>query len=131
MSEPLNPTTQIVSEAPAPAAAFSKTTVAQSKLMQQHLIATKESMIRDMATQTLSDNEVLNNFRIMSEAQIKADNLSAAIAANASPDTPFTEREVEDMRTLKKDHNLTEHQLADLYDSNQTKINRVLNNQTR
>ncbi len=131
MRDQLEPTSMLVVEAPASVAAYSKTTVVNAKLMQKHLNATKESMIRDMASQNLSDEEVLQNFRTMASAQMKADDLQKVVNSNSTMDEPFTEKEVEDMRTVKKDNNLTEHDLADLYDTNQSKINRVLNNQAR
>jgi len=131
MRDLIQPATEIVVEAPASVASYSKTTVVNAKLMQKHLNATKESMIRDMASLKLSDDEVLHNFRTMAAAQVKADDLQGVINSTSAMSDAFTEREVEDMRDVKKQNNLTEHELAELYETNQSKINRVLNNQAR
>jgi hypothetical protein len=131
MRELTDPVSQAVIEAPTRTAAFSKTTLAHARLTKRHLDATKESMIRDMTTQDLSDGEILQQFRQVAAVSVRLADLTTSIEASSAPDAPFTEKEVQDMRAIKKDHDLTEQSLAELYDTNQSKINRVLNNQTR
>lgn len=132
MANELEPTNQIVVQAPVQTAStFSKTTVARARLTQEQLTATKASMIHDMAVQRLDPTETLAKIMQVQAIQDSLDSLTSSIAAESTADIPFTEAEVQAMRALKKEHDLTDHKLAELYDSNQTKINRVLNNQSR
>lgn len=132
MANELDPESQIVVQAPAQAeSTFSKTTVARARLTALHLTATKASMINDMAVQRLDPTQTLKNIIEVQDIQTSLDSLTAKIVAESAPDAPFTDPEVEDMRAIKKEFDLTDQKLADLYDTNQTKINRLLNNQTR
>lgn len=131
MADPLAPESQAVVTAPTSQATFSKTTVAKLNLTQQQLTDAKASMIQDMSTQRLEPGAMLEKIMQVQKVQVTLDTLIDSVTDTSTLSTPFTDQEAQEMRDLKKEHDLTDHQLASLYETNQTKINRVLNNQSK
>ena len=129
MTNPFVPTNEAeaVVTAPTAQATFSKTTVAKLRLTTQNLTDAKNSMIHDMSAQRLEPTAMLNKIMELQNVQTALDTVTASVIGSADMPAPFTDQEVHEMRDLKKEHNLTEHELAALYDTNQSKINRVLN----
>ncbi|HCL3813681.1 hypothetical protein [Pseudomonas aeruginosa] len=131
MADPIAPESQAVVTAPTSQATFSKTTVAKLNLTQQQLTDAKASMIQDMSTQRLEPEAMLEKIMQVQKVQVTLDALIDSVTDTSTLNTPFTDQEAQEMRDLKKEHDLTDHQLASLYETNQTKINRVLNNQSK
>ncbi|MDD2092409.1 hypothetical protein NP522_19680 [Pseudomonas guariconensis] len=131
MADPIVPESQAVVTAPTSQATFSKTTVAKLNLTQQQLTDAKASMIQDMSTQRLEPETMLEKIMQVQRVQVTLDTLIDSVTDKSTLNSPFTDQEAQEMRDLKKEHDLTDHQLASLYETNQTKINRVLNNQSK
>ncbi|AWQ84918.1 hypothetical protein CSC33_2263 [Pseudomonas aeruginosa] len=74
---------------------------------------------------------MLEKIMQVQKVQVTLDALIDSVTDTSTLNTPFTDQEAQEMRDLKKEHDLTDHQLASLYETNQTKINRVLNNQSK
>ncbi|HEX8591742.1 MAG TPA: hypothetical protein VF682_00440 [Pseudomonas sp.] len=125
MTEPTNPNAAIVIVQPAAQATFSKTTMAKVRLTQQHLTDTKASMINDMSTQRLSPQAMFEKIDQLQKIQVSLDAVAGAVEETV-PEV-FTDEDAVGMRTLKKEHDLTDVELAKLYDTNQSKVNRLLN----
>ena len=131
MADPIAPESQAVVTAPTSQATFSKTTVAKLNLTQQQLTDAKASMIQDMSTQRLEPEAMLEKIMQVQKVQVTLDTLIDSVTDKSTLNSPFTDQEAQEMRDLKKEHDLTDHQLASLYETNQTKVNRVLNNQSK
>jgi hypothetical protein len=131
MADPIAPENQAVINAPSSEATFSKTTVAKLNLTQLQLTDAKASMIHDMSTQRLEPEAMLEKIMQVQKVQVTLDTLIDSVSSTSTLNTPFTDAEAQGMRDLKKEHDLTDHQLATIYGTNQTKVNRVLNNQTK
>jgi uncharacterized protein YjbI with pentapeptide repeats len=125
MPEILNPNNAIVIQQPSAQATFSKTTLAKVRLTQQHLTDAKASMIHDMSTQRLSPQEMFDKINQLQNIQVSLDAVIETVSASV-PEA-FTDADAPGMRALKKDNDLTDVEVAKLYDTNQTKVNRILN----
>ncbi|MCT7942402.1 hypothetical protein [Shewanella holmiensis] len=118
------PTTSIQVESRAEAK-FSRSTIAHIETSKEQLVNTRKSMLDDMSKgQFTTPQDALDAIMELQSIQGNLDKLSDKIKNNTT--SSFSPSDVATMREMKS-NGTTEAKIAELFDTNQTKVNRLLN----
>lgn len=124
-----NPITVIQAQQPAQAEPkFSRTTLAKLKETANSMVESRKSMLDDMSRHPFANpGEALQSIMKLQHIQKQLDDLRGTIAGASTEG--FASKDVEAINEWKRDGK-SEEQIADLYDTNQSKINRLRHGKT-
>ena len=105
-------------------AKFSRSTIAHIETSKEQLVNTRKSMLDDMSKgQFSTPQDAINAIMELQSIQGSLDKLSDKIQGNTTSD--FSSSDVDTMKEMKR-NGATETKIATRFDTNQTKVNRLL-----
>jgi hypothetical protein len=112
-------------EAKTEATIFSRSTLAHVAAVHEQLVDTKKSMLDDMSKcRFASPSDVLEAIDSLQKIQEKVDDLQKVVESKSAAD--FTQNDLKTMDEMKR-KGATEAVIAHRFQTNQTKVNRLLN----
>lgn len=127
MTDPiiLPPNTQQLTQVTQADARYSRSTIANLNATAEQLVATKKSMLEDLSRGRFSTSQhALDSIMELQKIQDRVDALKASVEQTTTPG--FTARDVETIEDLSR-QGKSEEQIAALFKTNQSKINRLRN----
>jgi response regulator RpfG family c-di-GMP phosphodiesterase len=112
-------------EAPIAGPIISRSSRARFNEARDALLETKRQLLNDMTHQRFELSEqTLQALSHLRDIQDEADAFAQRLSQGTTDD--FTRADIETMRAMKREGK-TEARIAELYDTNQTKVNRLVN----